>query len=62
MDLLGEEETEAPILQPDLGFHDKKEDVISKLDVLSWRTKTNWAKFWQTTITLNEEEEKAQHI
>lgn len=58
MVLPGEEEIEAPVLQLDLGFHDKQEDLIFKFHILAWRTYTTWAKFQQTTTSLNEEEEK----
>ena len=25
-----------PILEPNIGFHDKKEDILSQLNILAW--------------------------
>ena len=51
-----------PVLQPNLGFNDDQEDILSGLNNLAWKTKESYAQYMRTCFVLEEEEEKAIEI
>ena len=46
-----------PVLQPNLGFQDTQEDIISDLNSLAWRCRQSEQQYHQVNQVLEEEEE-----
>lgn len=46
-----------PVLQPNLGFQDTQEDIISDLNTLTWRCRRSAQQYHQVNQVLEEEEE-----
>ena len=51
-----------PVLQPDLGFDNMQEDIISGLRALAWKLRTSVQQFAQVNQVLEREEERAELI
>lgn len=51
-----------PMLQPNLGFEDTQEDIISSLVAAAWRFKHSNQQFHQVQVVLEREEEIEEHL
>ena len=51
-----------PVLQPNLGFQDDQEDIISSLNTFVWRYRRNIEHYRNTSWVLEEEERRAEAL
>ena len=51
-----------PVLQPNLGFQDDQEDIISSLNTFFWRNRTNVEHYRNASQILEEEESRAEAL
>jgi hypothetical protein len=50
------------VLQPNLGFQDDKEDIISSLNTFVWRNRRNVEYYRNASQVLEEEESRAEAL
>ena len=51
-----------PVLQPNLGFQDNQEDIISSLNTFVWRHRRNTKHYRNTSQVLEEEERRDEAL
>ena len=51
-----------PVLQPNLGFQDDQEDIISSLNTFVWRNRRNAEHYRNANQVLEEEERRAEAL
>ena len=51
-----------PVLQPNLGFQDDQEDIISSLNTFVWRHRRNAEHYRNANQVLEEEERRAEAV
>ena len=51
-----------PVLQPNLGFQDDQEDIISSLNTFVWRHRRNAEHYRNANKVLEEEERRAEAL
>ena len=51
-----------PVLQPNLGFQDDQEDIISSLNTFVWRYRRNVEHYRNANQVLEEEERRAEAL
>ena len=51
-----------PVLQPNLGFQDDQEDIISSLNTFVWRHRRNIEHYQNANQVLEEEERRAEAL
>ena len=51
-----------PVLQPNLGFQDDQEDIISSLNTFVWRHRRNVEHYKNASQVLEEEERRAEAL
>ena len=51
-----------PVLQPNLGFQDDQEDLISSLNTFVWRNRRNSEHYRNANQVLEEEERRAEAL
>ena len=51
-----------PVLQPNLGFQDDQEDIISSLNTFVWRLRRNTEHYSNANQVLEEEERRAKAL
>ena len=50
------------VLQPNLGFQDDQEDIISSLNTFVWRYRRNTEHYRNTSWVLEEEERRVEDL
>lgn len=50
------------VLQPNLGFQDDQEDIISSIKTFFWRHKRNIQHHWNASQVLEEEERRVEAL
>jgi hypothetical protein len=51
-----------PVLQPNLGFQDDQEDIISSLNTFVWRHRRNTKHYRNSSWVLEEEESRDEAL
>ena len=51
-----------PMLQPNLGFQDDQEDIISSLNTFFWRYRRDAKHYWNASQVLEEEERRTEAL
>lgn len=54
-------EGKIPVVQPNLGFQDEKEDIINQLNTLTWKSQKSLDQYRRVSFSLEREEVNVEY-